>query len=102
MLVVGVHCRIQASERVPDQPSRIAPPFPEGGFDVPHRRTPDLELGVMPRRCVTPHGCHPYRLRVTLMRRGVVAGVAQVDATDERHVVVRASGMTQHDELLVV
>ena len=81
---------------------RVLPALTEGVGESRDRRAVHLELHVVPRRARAVACVELDRLRVAAVAGVVVAAVAEVDAADERHVVVGPSGAADHEQLLVV
>ena len=79
----------------------VVPPFAERLDEIADRRPSDLELDVVPRRRRAKALIDIDRLTVTEMVLVIIASMAQIDAADECHVIVREPGM-QHDEQLLV
>jgi hypothetical protein len=80
----------------------ILPPFPEGRVQVSDRRSPDLELNVVPGG---PRSVPPIKndaLRIPFVALVIAAAVAQIDPTDEGNVVDGSGAATDEGELLVV
>jgi hypothetical protein len=92
----------ESAYRAAAQGLGVLPPLAEDGLDVTNGRPHDHQLYVVPGRAIAVHLGHRLALRIAGMGRIVAAAVAQVDSTDERHVLVRSRRMPQHDELLVV
>ncbi len=81
---------------------RVLPPLPEDGLHVVHGGSGDLGLHVVPGRGGAVLVGQVVGLGVTEVVGVVAAGVAQVDAADERDVARRVVAVPEHDELLVV
>lgn len=92
----------QPGERAAAQRGGVVPAFPEAGVEDAHRRAADGELHVVPGRVRAVGVRDRPALRVALMAGVVAPAVAEVDAADERDVLLGAAGVAQHDELLVV
>ena len=81
---------------------RILPPLAEHRLDVSDSRAGDRQLDVVPRWARPVDRCHRLRLRIAEVLLVVTPGVAEVHASQERDVTVRAARMPKDDELLVV
>ena len=84
--VVAAQLVLEPAERVAGQRGRVLPPLAEHGLDVVHRRSPDLDLHVVPRRVLAVLLGERLRLRVAGVVGVVAAVVREVDAADERDV----------------
>ena len=93
----GAAPRVVVVERV-----GVLPALPEGVGDGGDRGAVELGLHVVPGRPVAVDVVEVDRLRVAEVAGVVVAAVAEVDAADERDVVVGAVAPPGDDELLVV
>lgn len=91
--------------RVPGHPGqrrRVLPPFPEHVLHIPHRRTAQLQLGVVHGGVRTVVRAGLLRLQVTGVAGFVAAAEIEVHAADERHVVGRTVRVPHDHELLVM
>ena len=84
------------------QRRRVGPAFAERVRDVTDDRPLQLELEVVPGRSIAVPIAEHDGLRVTVVTRIVVATVAEIDATDERHVVIRTHRTLYQDKLLMM
>ena len=80
----------------------VLPALTERVIEVAHRRAPDADLDVMPRRVVAVPVVHLLGLHVAEMALVVPAAVAQVDPPHERHVGAPCVHVADQDQLLVV
>ena len=79
--------------------ARIVPALAEHAVEQPDDRAAQLELEVVPGWALAVLLRHRHDLRVAVVGGVVAAGVAQVDASGERHV---PPGRPHDDRLLVV
>ncbi len=79
-----------------------SPSLPEGVLDISNTRAPDRGLHVMPRRAFTIPGRKVHRLRISFVLAAIVPAQSQIDASDERHIMLRTSRVSDDDELLMV
>ena len=80
----------------------VVPAFRERVQDVRHGRSADLRHGVVPGRGGAVPLVQWRRLRITGVRCVVTTAMTQVDAADERDVLVGHVPAPYDDELLVV
>ncbi len=92
----------QPVEGAPGQRCGVLPALAKHRFQVGDGRSTNGQLDVVPRRRRPVDRGHRLALRISGVVFVVTAAVTQVDATDERDVEFRPTGMTQHDEFLVV
>ena len=90
---------------VPGQPrhrGRVLPPLAEGLLRLPHHRTPQLQLDVVVGGVGSVDGIGSHALPIATVIGVVAAAVVEVDAADERHIVLGTARMADDDHLLVV
>jgi len=84
------------------QRGRIVPALPERLREIADGRASNLELEIVPGWRATVPRVELDGLRVAVMSFVVAAAPAEVDAPDERDVLVFSTGMPKDDELLMV
>ena len=90
---------------VPGQPRhrcRVLPPLAEGLLRLPHHRTLQLQLHVVVGGVGSVDGIGSHALPIATVIGVVAAAVVEVDAAEERHIVLGTAGMADDDHLLVV
>ena len=80
----------------------VVPTFAEGLCQVAHGRSTHQRLHIVPGSAFPIPAVQALRLRVTAMMNVVPAPVAEIDASDERHVLIGPIRMVRDHQLLVV
>ena len=78
------------------------PTLAEGAFEIGYHRSLHSGLDVVPRRTVTVGVREVHGLRVTAVSSVIVPAATEVDAAEERDVLLVTVGKAQDDELLMV
>jgi hypothetical protein len=94
--------RAQPVQRIPGEGSRIVPSLAEDGLHVADCGAADLDLDVMPGWPSSVDGRDRFGLPVSRVCVVVVTAVTQVDTIDEGHILIGASRVAQHHELLMM
>ena len=85
-----------------DTAFRVLPPFTEGLLRLPHHGTPQLQLYIVVSGIGPIHGIGSHALPITTVIDVVAAAVVEVDAPEERHILLGTTGMADDDHLLMV